>query len=153
MNELPFITAKESNRYHCIQGFHYSSSWMHCLGNVYESLPCKMGNSMSSSTIPAFRWCLLSRCLANVFFDMLSRKRVLANRCLAMEYCSFQASCHSAPFIRLFIPNSLLVYHCSFFPRFLLVTSSCGSFFLCGDYFPTPTTAPTLKRLGRATPC
>jgi hypothetical protein len=38
---------------------------MHCLGNVHEPLPRKMGNSVSGPTIPAFRRCLLSRCLAN----------------------------------------------------------------------------------------
>jgi hypothetical protein len=59
MNGLPFITAREPNRDHRPQGFHYCSSWM-CLGNVHEQLCSKMG-----STIPAFRWCLLTRCQAN----------------------------------------------------------------------------------------
>jgi hypothetical protein len=64
-NELPFITARESNRDHRLQGFHYCSSWMRRLGNVHEPLPSKMGNSVSGSTIPAFRRLLPNRCLAN----------------------------------------------------------------------------------------
>jgi hypothetical protein len=42
---------------------------------------------------------------------------VLADRCLAMDYLVFQASCHTAPSLRLFVPNSLLVYHRSFFSK------------------------------------
>jgi hypothetical protein len=33
MNVLPFITARESNRDHRLQGFPYCSSWMRRLGN------------------------------------------------------------------------------------------------------------------------
>jgi hypothetical protein len=64
-NELPFITSIELNRDHRLQGFHYCVSWMRYLGNVHEPLPRKIDNSVSGSTIPAFRRCLPSRCLAN----------------------------------------------------------------------------------------
>jgi hypothetical protein len=65
INEVPFITTREPNRDHRIQGFHCCFSWMRCLGNVHEPLPSNMGNSVCSSTIPAFRQCLPSRCQAN----------------------------------------------------------------------------------------
>jgi hypothetical protein len=63
-NELPYITAREPNRDHRLQGFHYCSSWMRCLRNVHEPLPTKW-------TIP----CLapLFRLLA-VFIEPLSSK-------------------------------------------------------------------------------
>jgi hypothetical protein len=54
-------------------------------------------NSLSRSAIPAFRLCLLSSCLGNGF-SSFSRKCVLASRCLAMDYSSFQASCHGMNF-------------------------------------------------------
>jgi hypothetical protein len=46
-NELPFTTAREPNKDHRLQGFHYCSSWIRCLGNVHEPLPSKTGNSVS----------------------------------------------------------------------------------------------------------
>jgi hypothetical protein len=95
MNEIPFITAREPNRDHRLQGLYYSS-WIRCLGNVHELLPSKM----SDSTIPAFRRYLPSRSLTNGVSFLLSWKRVLASRCLAMDYSGFHASCHS-----IHIPN------------------------------------------------
>jgi hypothetical protein len=67
-NELPFITAREQNKDHRLQVFHYCSSGMRWLGNVHEPLPNKTDNSVSGSNIPVFRPCLPSRCLANDFF-------------------------------------------------------------------------------------
>jgi hypothetical protein len=46
------------DRSHHVQGFHYCFSWMRCLGNVLEPFPSKIDNSLSGSTIPAFRQCL-----------------------------------------------------------------------------------------------
>jgi hypothetical protein len=40
-NELPFITTRETSRDHRLQGFHYCSKWMCCLGYVYEPLLSK----------------------------------------------------------------------------------------------------------------
>jgi hypothetical protein len=116
-NELPFITVREPNRDYRLQGLYYCSSGMCCLENVHEQLPTKMGNCMSGSTISAIRRCLVSHCLENGFSGLLSRKRVLASRCLTMDYSSFQASCHIAPFLRLFFLDSLLVCHSSFFSK------------------------------------
>jgi hypothetical protein len=48
--------------------------------------------------------------------------RSAAQRCL-------QHIRHIAPSLRLFIPNSLTMCHRSFLPRFLFVTSPCGSVF------------------------
>jgi hypothetical protein len=65
-----------------------------------------------------------------------------------LHYSGFQASWHIAPFLMLFVPNSLLAYHCSFFPVgsardvFLWVGLSCR-----GDYSSTVTTAPSLSAL------
>jgi hypothetical protein len=60
---------------------------------MHEPLPTKTDNSVSGSTIPDFGRCLPSRCLAKSPSG-LSRKRVLAKRCLVMDYSDFQASCH-----------------------------------------------------------
>jgi hypothetical protein len=85
-NELPYISARESNRDHRLQEFHYCSSWMRCLGNMHGPLNRKIGNSVSSSTIPAFMRCLPKRCSAMDCSSFLSRKRVLTSRCLVMDY-------------------------------------------------------------------
>jgi hypothetical protein len=56
--------------------------------------------------------------------------------------------CYIAPSLRLFVPNSLTVYHRSFFPE-----GSAPDVFLwfgllfCGDYIPTAPTAPFLRVL------
>jgi hypothetical protein len=65
-------------------------SWKRAWTVAYQT-----DNSMSGPTIPAFRWWLPSRCLANGLSDLFSRKRVLVSRCLALDYSGFQASCHS----------------------------------------------------------
>jgi hypothetical protein len=93
-NEFPFITAREPNGDHRLQGFHCCPSWMRSLGNVHEPLPSKMDNSVLGSTIPALGRCLPSSCQENGFC-YFSRKRLLASRCLAMDYSGFQASCHN----------------------------------------------------------
>jgi hypothetical protein len=39
----------------------------------------------------------------------------LPERCPAMDYSGFQASCHIAPSLGLFVPNNLSMFHHSFF--------------------------------------
>jgi hypothetical protein len=63
-NLLPFINAREPNRDYCIRGFHYCSSWMHCLGNHILI--------RDNALIPPSMF--------------VSGKRVLTIRCLAMDY-------------------------------------------------------------------
>jgi hypothetical protein len=58
------------------------------------TVPYQTDNSVSNSTVSAFRRCLKSRCLANDL-SSLSRKRVMASHYLAMGYSGFQASCHN----------------------------------------------------------
>jgi hypothetical protein len=98
------------------------------LGNVLTRCLPK-GSSMSGSTIPAFRRCLVNRFLA-------------MDAWLRLHYCGFQESCHIAPSLRLFVSNSPTEYHLSFFPKvsaldvFLWLVSFC-----CGGYSPTATTS------------
>jgi hypothetical protein len=83
-----FYYLRPTRTKHQIQGFSLSypllivCSCTRCLGNMHEPLPSKMDNSMSGSTIPAFRWCLLIRCLA-------------MDAWLRLHYCGFRASFHN----------------------------------------------------------
>jgi hypothetical protein len=73
-----------------------------------------------------------------------------------LHYFSFQTACYIAPSSRLFVPNSLTVYHRSFLPRAELATFVIGlnflpvarvlSFFCRVSPFTT-TTAPSLGAL------
>jgi hypothetical protein len=94
-NELPFITAREPNRDHRLQRFHYYSSWNALSRKRAWTVACQTDISVSGSNITAFRRCLPSPCLANCFFGVLSRNHVLVSRCLAMDFSGFQASCHN----------------------------------------------------------
>jgi hypothetical protein len=53
-----------------------------CLGNVHEPLPSKVDSYVCGSAIPAFRRCLLSRCLS-------------MDAWLRLHRCGFQASCRN----------------------------------------------------------
>jgi hypothetical protein len=53
------------------------------------STPPPHGTSLSGSTTPVFKRCLPNRCLANGLSSLLSQKRMLASRCVAMEYSAF----------------------------------------------------------------
>jgi hypothetical protein len=108
MNELRVITSRELNRGNRLQGFHYFSSWLCCLGNLHEPLHSKMNNSVSGSTFPAFRRCVQSRCLANVFFSGLLRKLVLASRYLTTDYSGFQAPFHNTLWLNTAAPGASL---------------------------------------------
>jgi hypothetical protein len=78
-----------------------------------------MGKSVSGPFIPAFRRCLPNRCLTNGFSGLLSRKRVLSSRRLAMDYYGFQASCqHDERHILCSSPNIWMEENVSTFCRF-----------------------------------
>jgi hypothetical protein len=73
----------------------------------YECLPVYCGEWRTKSHCSS--WMRFpSRCLTNGFSGFLSRKRVLASRCLAMDYSGFQASYHN---INLF--SYIYIYCCS----------------------------------------
>jgi hypothetical protein len=53
-----FVTAREPNKDHRLQEFHYHSSWMFCLGNLL------IGNGVPTVDCDTTRMCLPKRCLA-----------------------------------------------------------------------------------------
>jgi hypothetical protein len=71
-------------------------------------------------------------------------KRVLASRCLAIDYSGFQAHCSLLEAAHL---NSLLVCHGSFFSKVSARDVFLWLGFSCGDYSPTTPTAPSSRTL------
>jgi hypothetical protein len=108
-----------------------------------------------------------SRCHANVF--LCCGNRGSTSRCLAMgaavkqpsliryigiasRWLVMDAACHNAPSLRLFVPNSLTVYHRSLLsevPARDVIFLGCSGFyfFSYGVHSPTNITAPSLRGL------
>jgi hypothetical protein len=74
------------------------------------------------------------------------QQAVASNRHLfLLDYFGFQPPRHIAPSLRLFVWNSLLVYHCSFFSKVSVLVICLWLGLSRGDYSPTTTTTPSLR--------